>query len=262
MLQAALTDPDDLPRQIAAVGFATTLSTMEEVAVHQHRKAQLVLTLSGVVTCEVDHSVWIVPPKCALWIPSGLPHSLKASGDIRICCLFVDPDAAAILPTACCTVTVSPLLQELLLSAASLPAYYDLDGPDGRLVTVLLDQLSAAPIEKLNVPMPTDAKLRKVAAAMMANPADRATIDEWGRRIGVAPRTLTRLLQRETGMSFGRWRQQFHIMVALQRLAERATVQTVALDLGYESTSAFVTMFRKALGKPPARYLEERRIDG
>ena len=40
--------------------------------------------------------------------------------------------------------------------------------------------------------------------------------------------------------------------------AGRESVQTVALDLGYESASGFVTMFRKAVGKPPARYLAER----
>ncbi|MGV8657531.1 helix-turn-helix domain-containing protein, partial [Pseudomonas aeruginosa] len=39
-------------------------------------------------------------------------------------------------------------------------------------------------------------------------------------------------------------------------------VQTVALDLGYESASGFVTMFRKAVGKPPARYLAERNASG
>ncbi len=65
---------------------------------------------------------------------------------------------------------------------------------------------------------------------------------------------------RETGMSFGRWRQQLHLLIALQRLDQGASVQTVALDLGYEGASAFVTMFRKAMGKPPARYLAERRI--
>ncbi len=61
-------------------------------------------------------------------------------------------------------------------------------------------------------------------------------------------------------MSFGRWRQQLHIRIALQRLDQGASVQTVALDLGYDGASAFVTMFRKAPGKPPARHLAERRI--
>ena len=108
--------------------------------------------------------------------------------------------------------------------------------------------------------MPAERQAAQIASAMMENPSDRATIDDWGRRAAVAPRTLTRVLQRETGMSFGRWRQQLHILIALQRLDHGASVQAVALDLGYEGASAFVTMFRKALGKPPARYLAERRI--
>jgi methylphosphotriester-DNA--protein-cysteine methyltransferase len=44
----------------------------------------------------------------------------------------------------------------------------------------------------------------------------------------------------------------------LQRLAEGTAVQTVALDLGYESSSAFVAMFRKILGKPPMKFLADR----
>ncbi|WP_441235235.1 helix-turn-helix domain-containing protein [Bradyrhizobium sp. 930_D9_N1_4] len=122
----------------------------------------------------------------------------------------------------------------------------------------MLDQLSVAPVEELRLPMPTDARLRRIASVMMEDPSDRATIDDWSRRVAVAPRTLTRALQRETGMSFGRWRQQPHILIPLQRLGQRASVQTVALDLGYEGASVFVTMFRKAPGKPPARYLAER----
>jgi AraC-like DNA-binding protein len=251
--------PDDVPRAIVAVGGRLFTKGME-VAVHQHRKAQLVLTLRGIVRCEADRGVWIVPPRCAVWIPGGLLHRITLAGNVEVYCLFVEPDAAPALPQQCCTLSISPLLQHLLLHVARVPELYDVDGADGRLATVLLDQLCAAPVENLNFPMPVDAKLRTIAAAMVADPADRATIDDWGRRVGAAPRTLTRALQHETGMSFGRWRQQLHILIALQRLAEGASVQTVALDLGYESASAFVTMFRKALGKPPARYMAERHI--
>jgi AraC-like DNA-binding protein len=74
----------------------------------------------------------------------------------------------------------------------------------------------------------------------------------------MSERTLTRLVLRETGMSFGRWRQQLHIIIALQRLSGGALVQRVAEDLGYESVSAFITMFKKALGKPPARYFADK----
>jgi AraC-like DNA-binding protein len=108
--------------------------------------------------------------------------------------------------------------------------------------------------------MPTDARLRRLVEMITAHPADGSTMKEWARRIGVGERTLNRLLVHETGMSFGRWRQQLHVILALQWLTRGASVQSVAIDLGYESASSFVTMFRKAFGTSPARYIS-RRLD-
>jgi AraC-like DNA-binding protein len=70
----------------------------------------------------------------------------------------------------------------------------------------------------------------------------------------MSERSLARLVRDETGLTFGRWRQQLHLMVALHQLAAGQTVQRVADMLGYDSVTAFITMFRKALGKPPAKY--------
>jgi AraC-like DNA-binding protein len=92
---------------------------------------------------------------------------------------------------------------------------------------------------------------------MTAKFSDRATMHAWARRIGVSERTLSRILLRQIGMSFGRWRQQLHIFLALRRLSQGASVQSVAADLGYENGS-FVTMFRKALGTSPAKYMSQR----
>jgi AraC-like DNA-binding protein len=248
-----------VPRAVVAVGGYMVTKRME-LPTHKHRKAELILTLRGVVRCEADQGVWIVPPRCAVWIPENVPHSVTFAGNVEVYVLLVEPNAAPTLPRQCCTLSISPLLERLLLHVTRMPVLYDVEGADGRMATVLLDQLSLAPVEKLSFPMPADSKLRKIATAMMADPSDRATIDNWGRRMAVAPRTLTRALKRETGMSFGRWRQQLHILIALQRLDQGASVQTVGLELGYEGSSAFVTMFRRALGKPPARYLAERRI--
>ena len=75
----------------------------------------------------------------------------------------------------------------------------------------------------------------------------------------MSERSLFRLVPEETGMSFGRWRKQFQILLALERLSQGEAVQTVAFDLGYETSSAFITMFRKVLGASPARYLAARR---
>jgi AraC-like DNA-binding protein len=229
-----------------------------EHAKHQHHKAQLLYTVRGIINCEVESGLWIVPPQCALWIPGGVPHSARGSGQTECYCLFVSPDAAPDLPKTCCTLSVSPLLRELLLKATGLPGLYALNGREGRLIATLLDELATAPVEDLHLPLPRDARLRRLIDMMLADPADKSTLAEWGRRIGVSERSLSRLLLKELGMSFGDWRRQLHVTLALQRLSKGETVQTVALDLGYENSSGFVTMFRKTVGKPPARYLWDR----
>ena len=134
---------------------------------------------------------------------------------------------------------------------ARFPALYPVKGRESRLATVLFDELAAAPVKKLHLPMPADARLRRIADGMTPDPSDRAAVHEWARRIGVSERTLSRLVLQETGMSFGRWRQQLHIVLGLQWLSQGASVQSVATDLGYESASSFVFMFRKVLGTSP-----------
>ncbi|CAN7493079.1 AraC family transcriptional regulator [Caballeronia sp. LjRoot34] len=109
--------------------------------------------------------------------------------------------------------------------------------------------------------MPHDRRLRRLAHMLLANPADKSTMGEWASYIGMSERTMSRLLLLELGMSFGRWRRQMHVILALQRMTKGDGVHAVALEPGYESASGFVTMFRKAVGKPPARYLSDRITD-
>lgn len=261
MLQSVDTEdylyPQDVPRPVFAIGSELVTDGFEQPA-HSHRKAQLIMAMRGLVTCEVSKGLWMVPPQCALWIPGGMEHSIRGVGDVAVYILFVEPDEAQALPTDCCTVAIAPLLRELIIAVSNLPALYDCDGAEGRLAQTMLDQLAAAPVESLHLPLPADPRLRTIADALAANPADRTSIGEWASRVAMSERNLFRLIQREIGMPFGRWRQQFHILFALKRLAGGDPVQAVALDLGYESPSAFITMFKKVLGQPPGRYLASR----
>ena len=237
---------------------ATSTSESWEHAPHSHRKGQLMYTLRGVIHCQIEAGIWIVPPQCALWIPGGLPHAARGSGEAEVYCLLIDPDAAGALPAQCCTLSVSGLLHELISKAVSFPQLYDEDGAQGRLIRTLLDELAQAPIEDLHLPMPRDPRLRRLADSLLADPGDKATLGQWAMRIGMSERSMTRLLLEEFGLSFGRWRRQLHVILSLQRLARGDSVQRVALNLGYENASGFITMFRKAVGQPPARYLADR----
>ena len=92
---------------------------------------------------------------------------------------------------------------------------------------------------------------------MLSDPADDRGLEDWSRFAGASPGTLARLFQSETGMTFRAWRQQLRLQRALEMLTEGQAVTSVALDLGYDSLSAFIAMFHRALGASPTRYLPQ-----
>ena len=263
-------DPDLVPRPVVTIGATgfviarggphdANFDDRQELDFHSHRKGQLMLALNGVLTGEIEGGFWIVPPQSAIWVPGGVLHKIKAAGAIECYIAYIESSVASNLPAYCCTVSATPLLRELLIRSAGLPMLYAEGGMASNLVALLLDELALAPIGNLHLPMPADARLRRIVETIMAEPADRGTMRTWARRTGLSERTLARLLARETGMSFGRWRQQLHLMLAVRWLATGVSVQRVANDLGYESAGSFVTMFRKALGTSPGRYIAQRR---
>ena len=260
--RGGFTDPDEVPRAVGAVQANVVTMGRTPVPRHQHLKAELIYTSRGVINCDVEGCLWIVPAQSAVWIPGGLPHSVFGEGEFESVCLFVDPEAMPAPPSRCCTIAMTPFLRELVSRASRLEPLYDDGGREGRLVSVFLDELAHASVENLHLPMPSDPRLLRLAALVRDDPADRATTEAWARRVAMSERSLCRQMIEEVGMSFGRWRRQLHVIIAVQRLADGLSVEAVASDLGYESASSFVVMFRKIMGVPPGRYTRSGRFRG
>ncbi|MDX8454793.1 helix-turn-helix transcriptional regulator [Mesorhizobium sp. VK9D] len=245
-------DVDDVLSPAIAVRVDVT-ETRAEVPEHWHRKAQLVFALGGGVTCRVPGGLWMVPPHCGVWIPGGMRHSNIATANARIFFIYVEPGAAD-LPDRCCTLSISPLLRELIIELS------DCAPDDTRcdfLGKVLLAELPLMPVQQLHLPISAEPRLRRIAETLAEDPADRRTLAQWADHVALSESSLARLVVKETGLTFGRWRQQLHLIVALRELSSGASVQQVSGGLGYESVTAFITMFKKALGKPPAKYLSD-----
>lgn len=226
-----------------------------EMPHHHHRQGQLILALHGAVTCTAADALWIVPPACGVWIPGGVPHSNHPTPNARLAYLFVEPGAAR-MPETCCTLSISPMVREMILRFADAPAASVADDHFGRLARVLLDELALMPRSGLTLPTSAHPKIAAVTALLAANPADWRPLREWAKHVAMSERSFKRLMVQETGLSFGQWRRQLYLLVALRELASGASVQHVSNILGYETPSAFIVMFRKAMGMTPARYLK------
>ncbi|TKI04488.1 AraC family transcriptional regulator [Martelella alba] len=245
-------DPDQDP-SLATAMHIDMPQNGREAPFHRHRKGQLIMALRGGITCELADALWMVPPHCAVWIPGDTPHSNRVTANARFCFVFVEPGFPG-LPDKSCTLLISPLLRELILALTRQPERYALDSVTGRMAIVMLEQLCQMPVENLYLPFSNHPKIRLLAEILHQSPDDRRTLPQWAAYLAVSERTLARLLIRETGMTFGRWRQRLQLIIASRQLASGVSVQRVAENLGYDSPSAFITMFKKALGKSPGHY--------
>jgi AraC-like DNA-binding protein len=176
------------------------------------------------------------------------------SGIVAMRTLYLRPWLARTLRRDCCVVNVSPLLKELILRACALTYLKKTVPAQRHLIDLITDQLEAIQMVPLQLPTPSDPRALRVAELLSADPSDRRTVARISKLAGASKRTVERLFQEDVGVTVGKWRQQLRLMQAMRLLAEGAKVTHAALESGYSTPSAFISMFRKTLGTTPTAY--------
>ena len=212
----------------------------------------------GVMTVRTEDGTWVVPPRRAVWIPAKTAHSIVMSGPVSMRTLYLRARIAQKLPRNCCVVHVSALLQELILHACQFPRMSRKSKTQAHLIDLILDQLGTTQAIPLQLVTPTDPRAVRVAAILQKDPSEARSLEALCRQAGASKRTIERIFERETNLSLGKWRQQLRLMRSLQLLAGGEKITTAALEAGYSTPSAFIAMFRKALGTTPRKYFGNR----
>jgi len=221
---------------------------------HEHRRGQLLYAKRGVVVVSTPYGAWVAPPERAVWTPAGCRHAVRMVGAVSTRSVLIEPGARGWLGEHNKVIQVSPLLRCLLDEASSVPPEYDIAGRDGKVMSLLQEEMVRAPTVPLAVPFPTTPAIARKCQTFLEHPAPHDTIDHWSADLGLGRKAFTRLFRQETGLSFGAWRQQACVLVALPRLARGDAVTTIAFDLGYDSAAAFTTMFKRRVGVAPSNY--------
>ncbi len=247
-------DIDDLPQPVVSGG--QDLVRGEVLSFHRHRRTQLVYASQGVMAVNTRTASYVVPPQRAVWMPSGVEHRIEARSIVKMRTLYIAPEETAEMPAGACVLQISPLLRELIVEAVAAGNDYDPGSSLAKIMAVILDQIrTQTRVPSLALPLPTDPRLMRIVDALIDNPADARELGDWANEVGASIRTLVRLFPAQTGMTFRQWRQQRRLLRALDLLATGSSVTNIALELGYENTSAFIAMFRRCLGTSPTRYL-------
>jgi AraC-like DNA-binding protein len=156
----------------------------------------------------------------------------------------------------------SELLFAIIRRVLTWELSHALNPAQKRLITVLRDEVRQPEEQPLRLAIPKEARLVKVAYALLDDVADKRTLDEWGHYAGMARRTFMRAFSAEGGMPFGRWRQQARLFAAVEMLAKGKSVTETAMAVGYDSVSAFIEVFRTMLGSTPQTYFRTKQEPG
>ncbi len=247
------TDPLDYQDLPQAIGVMTkSFGDGWVIPRHEHTRDQLLYAPKGIMRLQTGSRAWIVPPDSAVYIPAGTPHAISMHGDVEMRTLYIDTRAAGINSRTMRVIAISGLLRELILALSEEPLVYEAGSRADLIAQMIKLEIEVSRELPLNIPLPHDARLQRLCAALLANPADRRTLDAWSEIAGASPRTLARLFERDLGMSFIQWRQLIRFHNALEALSRKEPISQVARQNGYHSASAFAAAFGKVMGLPPS----------
>lgn len=220
---------------------------------HSHPRGQLSGLSKGLLTTGTDKETWVVSSEHAIWIPPKQAHYGYSQGASDVWSCYISEAYCQYLPQYPCMVKASGLLREAVIRASQWTGT-DLDESQLRITQVILDELKAAEINAFDLPMPSSATLIRIARALIDNPGDRKSVEQWAQWAGISVRTLSRKFVIETGYTYTAWRQRARLMRSLEMLASGEAVTNIALDLGYDSVSAFIALFKTTFGVTPSNY--------
>lgn len=225
-------------------------ATQAEFA-HDHH--QLLIAMEGAFAVQNITGTWTVPGGGAAWVPAGMRHRLEPLPAARVRTIYLQREASRRVRSTCAVVEMTPLLQSIADHICGAGTLRDRDAASKRLFAVLLDQLPQQRELALFVPALETTATMRVAEALAADPTDTPRIRDLAAALGLSGRTIERAFVADAGMTIGEWRQRSRVCRAIALLAGGAAVKDVALEVGYETPSAFVAAFKKYVGTTPGR---------
>lgn len=221
---------------------------------HRHPWGEFVYSFSGVMEITLANEHFIALPQYGIWLPPNVEHNALNQREACHCSLYIAQPLSDRLPSTACALTVTPLIRALLETLHSAPPGMIQTDEDSRLLHVLLDRLSQTSAVHTYLPGSTDPMLAPILEALRHDPADARSLSAWAASVHATERTLLRRCHRDLGMSLAEWKQRLKVMCSVEWLKNGISVEAIALDLGYNSSSSFISMFRKVTGETPDEY--------
>ena len=224
--------------------------------VHSHAWGEFLYSFSGVIEISIQHKRYLVLPNYGIWVPPNTPHGYRNTKRAQHCRVYIAWDFCVEFCMLPCSVQMSPLMRSMLAHLRDTEGFRTSDEQD-RFLHVFMDQLRSAPCIDSYLPVSAAPQLAELLLELEENPGDNRTVKELALARGMTDRTLARKCQKELGITLLEWRQRLRAIKALMMLEDGVSVEHIALEFGYSSSSAFIAMFKRVMGKTPAEFHPE-----
>lgn len=238
---------------------------------HSHPWHQIIFPLKGLLQSQLrlkgKTKNIIVPHNGILYIPANTTHKSVAVTNTHFMAIYLNPNNSLTQNTLdyseqhkSCLVT--PLLKALILQLFKEHTKQQSALMLSHLLMVLSDQITLAKTYEIPLLIPKDRRLLAIFTQLQQRPDLALTLADWAVKVGASSRTLSRLCAKEFAQSFSLWRQNIRLVLSLQLLEEQILeeqipIQNIAMDLGYQSDSAYIYAFKALFMQTPNQYRKD-----
>lgn len=214
---------------------------------HSHNWPQLLYAQKGALRVRLEDTVYIVPPRRALWLPKKTPHEFFMSSDVELRTLYMRPDefSQRLILHA---MNVSGLLHEAIVRVCEKQQLDDRIEADQYLYGVIIQEIENAEKNEYSLVLPSDARARKLAELLLSFRGNLKSALEGS---GLNRRTAERIFLSQTGMSPAQWLRVARLSQSIIDLTNGESIDEVTIKTGYKSRSAFSHAFKAKFGFSP-----------
>lgn len=220
----------------------------------------LLYSAKGSLRLETEDRSWMLPPSRAAWIAANVPIKIEIKHPVTCCSVLFDTNFIEAPDPACEVFDMTPMAREMVLECREWGLEAELDEYAVQLFRTLAmtcRKLSNTPCDTW-VPLGESQQLKNALLATQDRLADSVEFAEIARAAHLSERSLARRFADETGMTWRQMQRRMRMIRAMELLAgDDQQVTTIALDVGYNSLSAFNAAFREFTGQSPTEYRKQ-----
>ncbi|NUW41333.1 helix-turn-helix transcriptional regulator [Nonomuraea rhodomycinica] len=218
----------------------------------------LLCASAGALRLEARGQAWLLPPARAALIEAGQPIQVSVPQPATTASVLFDTGFAPAPPAPLTVFDLSPLARALV---AECGAWGPSDEPLPAYAETLFTALAAVSRRLAERPSPVvvpagrSPELRRALRLTEQRLGGDVRFEEVAEEVGLAPRSLARRFEDETGMTWRAVLRRMRVLRAIEELAAGdAPVTQIAFTVGYTSLSAFNAAFRQLTARTPTEY--------